>query len=316
MKVKNALLKSLKGLIVGSSMLVPGVSGGTMALILGIYKDLIHAINNFFKDFKKSAILLAEFCFGALVGFGLFSRVLDFSLSHFKLPTTYFFIGTILGGVPILFKQAKFKKNDKKATAFAVLAFVLGLALVLSLRFIPESSASFGIKLSFSAIALQLVTGIIIAIALILPGISTTHMLLILGMYYTTIHAAEKPLDNLAFLGSMALFVVIGVFLTTNLLEKAMNNAPQLTYAAIIGFVLGSILEVFPGFPHGIQIVICVLTTTAGFVAINYISKFIEEKEKIEAEENSSDSNAEEALVETIDEESVPAETASDEGNE
>ncbi len=279
MKKRTALFNSIKGLIVGSSMLIPGVSGGTMALILGIYKDLIHAINNFFRDFKKSFALLAQFCIGAGLGFLLFARLLDYALQKFELPLMYFFIGAILGGIPLLVKQSEVRKGDFKTLAGCAIALLLGVAVVLSLKFIPENIFTFGGGFSIKSVLMQLLTGIIIAVALILPGISTSHMLLVLGMYQTMLKALENPMGNLVFLGSLAVSTVIGVFLTTNLLEKAMDKFPQVTYFAIIGFVAGSVIDVFPGFPLGWEIPVCIITLCAGYFAINYMSKFSEQKE-------------------------------------
>lgn len=274
MKQKSVLLNSAKGLIVGASMLVPGVSGGTMALILGIYKDLIHAVNHFFKDFKKSFWLLLQFGAGAVLGFLLFARLLDYALTRFHLPMMYFFIGAILGGIPLLFRQSGVREGGPKGWTGGLLAALLGAALVLSLGFIPESTAVFGGDFSLKAILLQLVTGIVIAVALVLPGISTSHMLLILGMYSATLSALEHPFENLAFLGSLAVSTLVGVFLTTNLLEKAMTRFPQITYCAIIGFVAGSVIDVFPGLPAGWEIPVCLVTLVLGYLAVRFISRF------------------------------------------
>ena len=76
MKNKKTILTSSKGLLIGASMLVPGVSGGTMAIILGIYDELIHSVNNIFKDFKKSFFFLLKFCIGAGIGFRLFAELI------------------------------------------------------------------------------------------------------------------------------------------------------------------------------------------------------------------------------------------------
>lgn len=271
---KKHIFNVFKGTLVGASMMIPGVSGGTMALILGIYNDLIHAINHFFKDFKKSFILLAEFCAGAGLGFLLFARLLDFALTKFELPMMYFFIGAILGGIPLLVKQAKVQKGDVKGIAGGVLAAVFGAVLVLSLTLIPQNLFVFSGVLSVQSVLMQLVTGIIIAVALVLPGISTSHMLLVLGMYTVTLNAIKSPFDNLIFLVSLAVSTVIGVFLTTNVLEKAMTKFPQITYFAIIGFVLGSVVDVFPGFPSGIEILVCAVTLVLGFLGIRTLSKF------------------------------------------
>jgi putative membrane protein len=123
----------------------------------------------------------------------------------------------------------------------------------------------------------MLMSGIIIAIALILPGISTSHMLLVLGMYQPTLIAIENL--DLAFLIPVVIGVGIGIILTTRLLELALEKFPQFAYFAIIGFVLGSMAspEVFPGFPSGIMIAVCAVTFAAGYVVIRLVSRFSKE---------------------------------------
>lgn len=274
MNKKNHILLISKGAIIGSSMMIPGVSGGTMAIILGIYKDLIHAVSNIRKEFKKSFFLLLEVCIGAGIGFLLFSRVMSWLLDKFELPTMYFFIGAVIGGIPLLVKQSNIDKSNKRVLVSGIISAILGAALVLSLA---KSSISFDASLDIRVILMQLVTGLIIAIALVLPGISTSHMLLILGMFQAVMHAAEKPWDNIPFILCLGISVVIGVFLITKPLEFAMNRFPQITYLAIIGFVAGSVINVFPGWPSGISILFCILTLAAGYLCIRFLSKYSEE---------------------------------------
>lgn len=273
MKNKKTILTSSKGLLIGASMLVPGVSGGTMAIILGIYDELISSINNFFKDFKKSFFFLMQFCIGAGIGFVLFARLISTALDKYELPMMYLFIGAILGGIPLLIKQTEIKKDNKKQIVFGAIAGLLGLGLVLALERLPESSVEFGASITPKLLAMQVITGFIIAIALVLPGISTSHMLLVLGMYPAFLSALENPFDNILFLGFLGVSVVIGVFVITRPLELAMKKYPQLTYCAIIGFVAGSVITVFPGFPTGIEILICAITLALGCFAINRITK-------------------------------------------
>lgn len=273
MKNKKTILTSSKGLLIGASMLVPGVSGGTMAIILGIYDELISSINNFFKDFKKSFFFLMQFCIGAGIGFVLFARLISTALDKYELPMMYLFIGAILGGIPLLIKQTEIKKDNKKQIVFGAIAGLLGLGLVLALERLPESSVEFGASITPKLLAMQVITGFIIAIALVLPGISTSHMLLVLGMYPAFLSALENPFDNILFLGFLGVSVVIGVFVITRPLELAMKKYPQLTYCAIIGFVAGSVVTVFPGFPTGIEILICAITLALGCFAINRITK-------------------------------------------
>lgn len=272
MKYKNTILISLKGLLIGASMLVPGVSGGTMAIILGIYDELIHSVNNIFKDFKKSFLFLFKFCVGAGIGFLLFARLISAALEKYELPVMYLFIGAILGGIPLLLKQTGIKKNDGKQITFGVIAGLLGLGLVLALEQLPESSFKFAASITPKFLIMQIITGFVIAIALVLPGISTSHMLLVLGMYPAFLLALEHPFDHILFLAFLAVSVVIGVFVITKPLEMAMKKYPQLTYCAIIGFVAGSVITVFPDFPTGIEILVCVITLAVGCFTINRIT--------------------------------------------
>lgn len=94
------LIIALKGLFVGGTMLVPGVSGGSMAMILGIYHELIASISSFLKHKKESLLFLGVFVIGALVGMALFARPLEALIERFPMPTLYFFIGAVVGGVP------------------------------------------------------------------------------------------------------------------------------------------------------------------------------------------------------------------------
>ena len=138
---------------------------------------------------------------------------------------------------------------------------------------LPESSFVFDANITPKLLIMQIITGFIIAIALVLPGISTSHMLLVLGMYPAFLSALENPLKNILFLGFLGVSVIIGVFIITRPLEFAMKKYPQLTYCGIIGFVAGSVITVFPDFPTGIEIIVCVITLVLGYLAVNRITK-------------------------------------------
>ena len=109
----NILLNMLKGLFVGGSMLIPGVSGGSMAMILGIYDKLLHAVNNIIKDFKNQYKILMQVGIGAVVGIFLFSNVVKTLFDNFPIPVGYLFIGVILGGAPLMFRKATVKRFKK-----------------------------------------------------------------------------------------------------------------------------------------------------------------------------------------------------------
>ena len=186
--IKSILSTVLKGLVVGASMLVPGVSGGTTCIILGIYDKLIHAVSSFFSDIKHNFALLALFCLGGGIGMILFSRAMLWAVETWKLPMMCFFLGAILGSLPMLYRQAKVDRFKPVYILFAI----LGFAIVLALQFIPKPESGLAIG-GIGQIALLFASGLVIAVALVLPGISTSQMLIVLGMYETTLQAI-KPL--------------------------------------------------------------------------------------------------------------------------
>ena len=107
----NILLNMLKGLFVGGSMLIPGVSGGSMAMILGIYDKLITSVSSFFKHKKQSMIILGTFVLGAGIGILLFAKPLLYLTDTFTFPMMYLFMGAVVGSIPMIYKKADIKKN-------------------------------------------------------------------------------------------------------------------------------------------------------------------------------------------------------------
>lgn len=279
-KLRKNIEIILKGYIIGSSMSVPGVSGGTMAILLGIYDKLISSISNFLKDIKGNTIFLFKFCLGSVLGIGSLAFVISWLLESFPVPVSFFFLGAVIGGIPALYKKTK----ESKLTAVSGLYFLIGLVLVISIGFIPTGNIDISNSSGFTQYLMILVTGIIIALALILPGISTSHMLLVLGMYDSML-AAIKGFD-IMYVGVLGVSTVIGIFLITKPIEWTMNKFPHQTYCLIIGFVLGSTSEIFkdkiiPAVPDGAGIswwavtaVISIVTFVLGYFSIMSLSRF------------------------------------------
>lgn len=258
----KTIIHIVKGVIIGIATLVPGVSGGTMAIILGLYDDIIHSISSFFKDIKGNFIFLGTVGIGGVIGLLGFSRLMEFCLENFKFPMTYLFIGIIIGGIPVLYKKANTGKRSIKNWLYFAIGFII--ILVMSLytgTFVDLASSTGALKFIF-----LFVTGIVIAVALILPGISTSFMLLALGMYDITVNALSNVEIN--YLIPLALGVGFGVIATTRILENFLTKKPAQTYMLILGFVIGSIIEVFPGIPTGLDIVISIATLLLGYVVI------------------------------------------------
>ncbi|MDD2203167.1 MAG: DUF368 domain-containing protein [Bacilli bacterium] len=256
----------IKGVVIGIATLVPGVSGGTMAIILGVYDQMIHAISSFFKDIKENTIFLATLGIGALVGILAFSRIIEYSLENFRFPMIYLFLGVILGGIPVLYKKTLVGQKDKKDW----FCFVIGFIIIMLMNIYHGTFVNLAVTTGFLNFLFLIIAGIIIAVALILPGISTSFMLLAIGLYDITLSAINNV--ELNFLIPIIIGIVVGVITTTRILENLLNNKPRPTYMLILGFVLGSIIEVFPGIPVEIDIISSLLTFILGFVTIRFIS--------------------------------------------
>lgn len=256
---ENKWQTAAKGVIIGATMIVPGVSGGTMAMILGIYDQLISAVSSFGKEIKENFLFLIIFAVSAGLGLFLFSTPLSWLLEYYQTPTLYFFIGAVVGGIPLIEK----KSGIQKVSFEVVLYMLLGAALVILISRIPtdvlnaEASKGAGVWL------ILLLAGIVSAAALILPGISFSHFLLILGLYDQLLNAVKTL--NLTFLLPLGLGVLGGIVLLSKLLERFMTKYPKQTYLIILGFIIGSIAEIFPGLPQGGTFFICAIAAIVGF---------------------------------------------------
>lgn len=263
---KDKITTMFKGMFVGGTMLVPGVSGGSMAMLLGIYDKLISSVSSFMKHKKESFLFLSLFAAGGLLGMMLFAKPLLKLIEAYPMPMMYLFIGAVLGGIPMMYKKAQIKKVTWKTIFYPI----LGLAMVLFFAFMPSDGLYTQTNNGFITFLLLLVSGFISAVALVLPGISVSYMLLLMGMYDKTMNAIST--FYLPFLIPLGIGLVLGIILTTRILEQAMKKYPQATYLIILGFVIGSVLEVFPGFPTGIELVLCMLMTLAGYSMIRMLS--------------------------------------------
>lgn len=255
------MLLIIKGCIIGVATLVPGVSGGTMAIVLGVYDDIIHALARP-KQWKENIGFLCQVALGALAGMFLFSKLLSLALHHFAFPVRYFFIGLICGGLPLLYQRTK-TAISRKADYLFLLA---GLLIVLVMAGKPETIIHLAGSGGLYSFFFLVLAGILVAVALILPGISGSFLLLALGMYELTLDALHNL--NIPFLLPVAVGCLVGVLTTSRILEKLLRTYPRKTYLVIVGFLLGSIIQVFPGIPGGIELLYSFAALVLGYLII------------------------------------------------
>ncbi len=267
----RSILISIKAFIVGSTMIIPGVSGGTMAMILGEYDSLIGSVPGLLnrRKFKESFIYLAIFCTFALLGIFLASKPLGLLLDKHYEIVMYFFIGAVFGTVPMIVRKA----GEAKAKSYlqSIIYVLLGAGAVILISKIPQGAIKPSSSLSISGVLFQLLAGVLISVGLILPGISTSYLLVVLGLYDLILDAIAT--FDLLPLIPLALGLVLGTFLLTGFLKWAMEKHPYVTYMMILGFLFASIVEVFPGIPSGLDLLISIFSFLLGVYVIYQISK-------------------------------------------
>lgn len=222
----------LKGVAGGIGNIVPGLSGSALFIILGVYDKCINAISNLFNDFKNSFLYLFPIGCGILCGTFAFSNIIEISLNKFPLATSIIFVGFMIGTLPSLFKQAYKEKFKIQFTIPLIITFCIGVSLLFYKN-------NFYFKLDNLNHYTLILIGFIIAIATIIPGISSTVLLNIIGMYETYINAINTLNIKILF------FILIGVFIGFIFLSKLINlllkKYYSYTFYAILGFVISTI---------------------------------------------------------------------------
>lgn len=244
-----------------------------MAVIAGIYEDLITAINELWKNPKKQVPFLVRFGLGAGLGFLLFARSITWLLEQDVTGELlrFFFSGIVLGGIPLLVVKSGVKKVKLKHMG----EVLFGGVIVLLLSFLP--TGIFTTETALLSGLIQIVGGIIVAVALILPGISVSHMLYILGLYPVVL----EHVYQFEFLELLPLTagVIAGCLLTAKVLERLLEQRTEAVYLVIIGFVSGSVMQLFPQnrISHWIPDIIMLV---AGFALMYWLSGREEKKNR------------------------------------
>lgn len=249
-----------RGVLMGISDLIPGVSGGTIAFILGIYDRLLAAISGFFsREWKKHLSFLIPLAIGIGITLLLFSRVIEYLLEQHYEATQFFFMGLILGVIPYIMKQAEVKRNF--TARHIIILVVIGAALA-STAFIQTSEDVAPITtLSVPVFFLLFFSGWLASMAMLLPGISGSFILLLLGVYTTAINALSTL--NIPVALAIGAGVIVGFIVSSKAIRYLLENFTYATYAAIIGLILGSLFVVFPGFASDTTTLVTSLITFA-----------------------------------------------------
>ena len=273
--IKNVL----KGMLIGVANIIPGVSGGTMMVSMGIYDKLIHSLTHLFKEFKESMKFLIPIFIGmgiALVGL---SFIIEPAFEHFPLQTSCLFIGLIVGGLPAMWQKVK----GKGMKISYMIPFLVFFAVVVGLAAMGEKEGNAAdLPFSLWSVIKLFVVGIIASATMVIPGVSGSMMLLLLG-YYNPIVGAIKDfvtalvsfdiqgiLSGCGVLVPAGIGIVAGVFAIAKLIEVIFEKFPLQAYWAIIGLIVASPIAVLLmaqlGTITAASVAVSVVTFAVGFV--------------------------------------------------
>ncbi len=250
----------IKGIFIGIANIIPGVSGGTMAVSLGIYDKLIAAVSNLFKDIRSSIRTLLPLFVGVALGIVGFTYAIEYLLSRHTFVTCMAFVGLILGGLPVLFVSLKdeMKRTSRSVGISGALAFVLLFCVAV---FLPMMNADDEVLRTFTATPLMLISlflvGVIASATMVIPGVSGSLVMMILGYYYGIINTIKLFLESLrhfdfagmvqnaVLLAPFGIGVLLGIFLIAKLISFLFERYGVTTYCAILGLIIASPFAIF-----------------------------------------------------------------------
>lgn len=258
-----------RGFLMGISDLVPGVSGGTIAFILGIYDQLLISISGFFsKDWKKHIGFLLPLGIGMGATIILFSKVISYLLKHYHEPTQYFFLGLIIGVIPFVSKQAGLRKNFK---LHHIILMILVAAALASAAFIKPVEPVLITQLTMKSAVILFFSGWAGSMAMLLPGVSGSFVLLLIGVYSTVISAISE--FNMPVLLVTGCGIVVGFIVSSKLIRFLLGQFRTGMFTVIMGLIIGSIFVIFPGIPEsGTPYIMSIIAVITGLIVANILN--------------------------------------------
>lgn len=272
MTLKEAFLVLIKGAMLGIGNVIPGVSGGALAISLGLYETIVNSLGNFFKDIRKNFKLLLPIILGTIIGILSAGQLITFLLGQYKTQTILFFVGVIFGGVSIIMR-----KSRKEVTKSNLLLCLLIFVAVTLFNFLDFNAVSVSLdNLGYFDYIKIFFLGLLASTSMLIPGISSSIILMLAGFYRPIIEALKLLFTKEAFLNSfiiLAIFaigVLLGLFLIAKVVSLLLKKYEFKAYWGILGFVLASIVLLFLQIDtftvNFTNIFTCILTFLWGYV--------------------------------------------------
>lgn len=271
----------LKGVVIGVANAIPGVSGGTMMVSMGIYDNIIYCVTHLFKQFKKSVLILLPYFIGMAIGIVGLAFSIKSLYANFPFQTSMVFIGLIIGGIPMLYEHVK--KSTIKIGH--ILLFILFFAAIIAMEYFGGNGQDVILNLDIISIIKIFLIGILTSATMVIPGVSGAMMLMILGYYNPIINAITDfvtALTNrdvntiLNICGSLVPFgigVVIGIFVIAKIIEVLLEHFETYTYCAILGLVISSPVVILMGTDMQHINIVAIVTGIIGLVAGTFAAR-------------------------------------------
>ena len=270
----NLFKDILRGVVIGIANAIPGVSGGTMMVSMGIYDKLIYSVTHLFKQPVKSIKTLLPYFIGMAIGIVGLAFAIVAMFEHIPFQTCMLFIGLILGGVPILtghLKGVRFNLSH-------AVVFLIFFGSIILLQIFGGQGSDVALTVTPISLFKLVLVGIVAAATMVIPGVSGSMMLMTMGYYYPVIGSVKDFITALAafdapkiihicmILIPFGIGVVVGIFAVAKLIEMLMDKYEALTYCGIMGLVVASPVVILMSVPLAGMSVVTVLTGVVTFV--------------------------------------------------
>lgn len=276
--MKSKIILGIKGFLIGLANIIPGVSGGTMAITFGIYEELISIASNIFKNFKKNMSFIIPIGIGAILSIALLSNVITIALDKYKIATPLLFVGLILGGFPTIYKKIGKKLVKTKNIIPFIVTILLMIFIYVGIRDMNNVDFS---NIDILGYFILFIVGMVAAITMVVPGISGSFVLMLIGYYEPIVETISELtkfnniISNLLILIPFGIGIIVGIVSVSKLIKYCLNKYEEQTYSVIIAFVLSSIvLIIYPLFGIGctiLELIVGIVLLLIGALITNKI---------------------------------------------
>ncbi|PPS22757.1 DUF368 domain-containing protein [Brachyspira murdochii] len=285
--MKNYISYFIKGMAIGIANAIPGVSGGTIAFVLGIYEKLTYSISILpealiklkWSDIKESLKVLIPVAVGAAISIVLFLKLINYTFTYYPIPTRIFFVGLILGSFPFITKTVE-EFNIKVFIAFVLGAFIMSVFVYFDINKPVSDTAVYTGSFSIIYCLKLFLCGIAAAVAMVIPGISGSLLLLILGEYENISYFISAFVEtfNLSLLIPLIFLgfgVVIGIFSISKLVTVLLQKYKSILFGFVLGIIIVSFLSLWPNIT---SLSVPMLASTVISMCIGFLVAIVMEK--------------------------------------